>query len=204
MRVMDPVPPARSAVVCTGNAHKVLELDELLPEFQLEPLPDGTVLPPEIGKTFLDNARIKAHAGAAMYPDRWVLADDSGLIVDALAGEPGVHSARFAGEDATDQDNVQKLLRQMEPFTDTDLRAARFACVLVMVSPEGEETHTTGFVEGSIAHEPAGDGGFGYDPVFVPAGHDGTFAELGSDVKSSLSHRARAARELQSKLLART
>lgn len=196
-------PSTRSAVVCTGNAHKLRELAELLPEFRLEPLPDGTTLPPEIGKTFLDNARIKAHAGAAMYPDRWVLADDSGLIVDALDGEPGVHSARFAGEGATDQDNVRKLLRQLEPFTDVDLRTARFACVLVMVSPDGEETHTTGFVEGTIAHEPAGDGGFGYDPVFVPEGHERTFAELGSEVKARLSHRAIAARELESRLLAR-
>ncbi len=198
---MDSVVPDRSAIVCTGNAHKVLELADLLPEFRLEALPIGTVLPPEVGKTFLDNARIKAHAGAAMYPDRWVVADDSGLIVDALDGEPGVHSARFSGDDATDESNVQLLLRRLEPFADDDLRSARFACVLVMVSPSGVETHATGYVEGTIAHEPAGDGGFGYDPVFVPEGHDRTFAELGTDVKSTLSHRARAARELQTRLL---
>ena len=192
----------RSAIVCTGNAHKVLELADLLPDFQLERLPIGTVLPPEIGKTFLDNARIKAHAGASMYPDRWIIADDSGLIVDALDGAPGVHSARYAGADASDEDNVRKLLRSLEPFTDAELRTARFACVLVMVSPDGVETHATGFVEGTIAQEPSGDSGFGYDPVFVPHGHDGTFAELGADAKSRLSHRARAARELQSRLLA--
>jgi XTP/dITP diphosphohydrolase len=198
---MDPVAPERSAVVCTGNAHKVLELADLLPEFRLEPLPIGTVLPPEIGKTFLDNARIKAHAGAAMHPDRWVVADDSGLIVDALDGAPGVHSARFKSADATDEENVEHLLRRLAAFADPELRTARFACVLVMVSPAGVETHATGFVEGAIADEPAGDGGFGYDPVFVPEGHDRTFAELGADVKSQLSHRARAARELQSRLL---
>jgi XTP/dITP diphosphohydrolase len=188
--------------VCTGNAHKVLELADLLPEFRLEPLPLGTVLPPEVGKTFLDNARIKAHAGAAMYPDRWVVADDSGLIVDALDGAPGVHSARFAGSDASDEHNLQLLLRRMEGYVDVELRSARFACVLVMVAPDGTETHATGFVEGTIAHEPSGDGGFGYDPVFVPEGHSESFAALGPDVKAGMSHRARAARELQSRLLA--
>lgn len=199
---MDTVAPDRSAVVCTGNAHKVLELAELLPKFQLEVLPAGSVLPPEVGRTFLDNARIKAHAGAAMFPDRWIIADDSGLIVDALDGAPGVHSARFAGEDASDTDNVRQLLRRLEPFPDPELRTARFACVLVMVAPGGVEMHATGYVEGAIAHEPAGDGGFGYDPVFVPAGHERTFAELGSHVKAKMSHRARAARELQSRLMA--
>ncbi len=199
---MDVDAPDRSAVVCTGNAHKVLELAELLPEFRLEPLPAGTVLPPEVGRTFLDNARIKAHAGHAMYPDRWVVADDSGLIVDALDGAPGVHSARFAGDDATDEQNVRLLLRRLEGVQDPELRAARFACVLVLVAPDGSETHATGFVEGHIAGEPAGDGGFGYDPVFVPEGHERTFAELGSEVKATMSHRARAARELQSRLLA--
>ncbi len=192
----------RSAIVCTGNAHKVLELADLLPAFDLEPLPAGTVLPPEVGKTFLDNARIKAHAGHAMHPDRWVVADDSGLVVDALDGAPGVHSARFAGEDASDADNVRKLLRRLAPYTDPSLRTARFACVLVVVSPDGVETHATGYVEGTIASEPAGDGGFGYDPVFVPEGHERTFAELGAATKSQMSHRARAARELQSRLLA--
>lgn len=199
---MDSVAPERSAVVCTGNAHKVLELADLLPEFRLEPLPAGTALPPEVGKTFLDNARIKAHAGAAMYPDRWVVADDSGLIVDALDGAPGVHSARFAGADASDEDNLQLLLRRMERYVDEDLRGARFACVLVMVSPDGVETHATGHVEGTIAHEPSGDGGFGYDPIFIPEGYERSFAALGADVKAGMSHRARAARELQSRLLA--
>ena len=199
---MDTAATERSAIVCTGNAHKVLELADLLPEFRLEPLPQGTVLPPEIGRTFLDNARIKAHAGHAMYPDRWVVADDSGLIVDALDGAPGVHSARFAGEDANDEANVELLLRRLRPYADDDLRTARFACVLVLVSPDGAETHAEGFVEGRIAHEPSGDGGFGYDPVFVPEGHELTFAQLGSQAKAQMSHRARAARELQTRLLA--
>ena len=191
----------RSAVVCTGNAHKVHELALLLPGLQLEPLPAGTELPPEVGTTFLDNARIKAHAGSAMYPGRWVIADDSGLIVDALDGAPGVHSARFAGDDATDADNVELLLRRMAPYADESLRTARFACALVMISPSGVETDAMGFVEGTITAAPAGSDGFGYDPVFRPDGHQHTFAQLGDEVKSQLSHRARAARELQSLLL---
>lgn len=192
----DATTPLR-AIVCTGNAHKVQELDGLLPGLALEALPAGTVLPPEVGETFLDNARIKAHAGHAMYPDRLVVADDSGLIVDSLGGRPGVHSARFAGEDATDADNVRLLLQRLEPYADAELRAARFACVLVAIAPDGRELHAEGTVEGSIAHEPAGDRGFGYDPVFVPAGHDRTFAELGDEVKSTMSHRAEAAAALR-------
>jgi XTP/dITP diphosphohydrolase len=192
--------PSSAAVVCTGNAHKVRELDALLPGLRLEPLPTGTVLPPEIGETFLDNARIKAHAGAAMLPGRWVLADDSGLIVDSLDGRPGVHSARFAGENATDDDNVRLLLRELEPFHDPDLRAARFACVLVAIAPDGTEHHAEGFVEGRIAEAPSGDGGFGYDPVFVPTGHDESFAELGDEIKAGMSHRAAAASTLRTNL----
>lgn len=202
MTCMDDVASNRHAVVCTGNAHKVEELALLLPDFVLEPLPAGTVLPPEVGMTFLDNARIKAHAGSSMYDDRYVLADDSGLIVDALDGRPGVHSARFAGEDATDEANVDELLQQLAAFPDPAQRTARFACVLVLVAPDGTETWAEGFVEGSIAHVPAGSGGFGYDPVFVPEGETSTFAQLGSEVKATMSHRARAARALASKLLA--
>lgn len=194
----------RRAVVCTGNAHKVEELASLLPDFELEALPAGTVLPPEIGETFLDNARIKAHAGHAMYPDRWVIADDSGLIVDALDGAPGVRSARFAAEDATDDQNTRHLLEQLRSFEDPELRSARFACVLVMVAPDGSETHADGHVEGTIAREPSGEAGFGYDPVFVPEGQECTFAELGAEVKATMSHRARAARELYDRLPATT
>lgn len=197
---MDEVAPQHSAVACTGNAHKVHELDELLPELVLEPLPAGTELPPEIGDTFLDNARIKAHAGAAMFPGRWVIADDSGLIVDSLDGRPGVRSARFAGADASDEANVQLLLKELRPYADDDLRRARFSCVLVAVTPEGGEIHAEGTVEGRIGHEPSGAGGFGYDPVFIPDGHDETFAELGTTAKAQLSHRAEAARMLRAKL----
>ena len=201
---MDQAHPVRNAVVCTGNAHKVHELDLLLPEFRLEALPKTATLPPEIGETFLDNARIKAHAGATMFPERWVIADDSGLLVDSLDGRPGVRSARYAGADATDRENVDLLLRELAPYADDDLRRARFSCVLVAVAPDGAEIHAEGVVEGRIAHAPAGDGGFGYDPVFVPDGHEHTFAELGDEVKSRLSHRAEAVQLLREKLVVST
>lgn len=186
-------------MACTGNPHKVEELAQLLPELELEALPPGTVLPPEIGSTFVDNARIKAHAGHAMYQDRWVVADDSGLLVDALDGAPGVRSARFAGEDATDEQNTALLIDRMAGREDQE-RTARFACVLVAVAPDGTELVAEGTVEGTIAHEPRGDRGFGYDPVFIPEGEHRTFAELGADAKARMSHRARAARELRARL----
>lgn len=190
------------AIACTGNPHKVEELAALLPALTFEPLAPDVVLPPEVGETFLDNARIKAHAGAALHPGTWVLADDSGIIVDALDGEPGVRSARFAGEDASDEENVRLLLKRLRDVPPHE-RTARFACVLVAVAPDGEELHATGFVEGHVAGAPAGDAGFGYDPVFVPEGHALTFAQLGDEVKATMSHRARAARLLDEQLVVR-
>lgn len=198
---MDSSPSIRRTVACTGNLHKVEELGALLPEFRFEPLEPGTVLPPEVGETFLDNARIKALAGHGMYPDHWVLADDSGLCVDALDGAPGVRSARFAGEDATDADNVARLLHELEGHPDPADRSARFVCVLALIAPDGTETFAEGTVEGTIIDAPAGDSGFGYDPVFVPQGEQDTFAQLGVDVKARMSHRARAARDLQQRLV---
>ena len=199
---MGPDSSIRRAVFCTGNLHKVEELQLLLPDFELEALAAGTELPPEIGETFLDNARIKAHAGHAMHPDRWVVADDSGLVVDALDGAPGVRSARFAGAAASATDNMHLLLERLVDVHEPARRTARFVCSLVMVSPDGEETIAEGVVEGHIAHEATGSGGFGYDPVFVPRGEALSFGELGADVKARLSHRAHAARQLQTRLLA--
>jgi XTP/dITP diphosphohydrolase len=197
------------AVLCSGNAHKVEELAELLPVLELRALDEPGRLPPETGDTFEANARIKAIGGATLLgADRqaWVVADDSGLEVDALGGAPGVYSARFAGEDATDEANTQLLLERLEQLAAEaavpPTRTARFVCVLVALAPDGRELVARGTVDGRIAHAPAGDAGFGYDPVFVPAGHDATFAELGSDVKQSMSHRARAAAELARLLVA--
>lgn len=191
-----------TVVVCTGNAHKVHELQLLLPGLQLAPLPAGTTLPPETGATFLDNARIKARGGAALHPEQWVIADDSGLIVDALDGRPGVYSARFAGADASDDDNLQLLLHELAGVHEPERRTARFACVLVAIAPDGTEHHAEGFVEGHIAEQPSGDGGFGYDPVFIPAGHTQSFAVLGDDIKAGMSHRAVAAAALRANLVA--
>ncbi|MCW2973574.1 MAG: non-canonical purine pyrophosphatase, rdgB/HAM1 family [Thermoleophilia bacterium] len=192
----------RRAIICTGNAHKVEELGELLAglDFDFAALPAETELPPETADTFVGNARIKAEAGHAGFPDAWVIADDSGLIVDALDGAPGVWSARFAGEHATDTENVDLLLERLADTPD-DERTARFACVLVTIAPDGSELVAEGFVEGTILRAPAGESGFGYDPVFVPIGHTESFAQLGSDVKAQLSHRAHAAQALRDQLV---
>lgn len=184
------------AVLCTGNPHKLRELEVLLPGVRLRPLAPGDELAPETGTSFLQNARIKAVGGAALYPGSWTIADDSGLAVDALEGAPGVLSARFAGDDASDDDNTRLLLERLAHVPAAELRSARFVCVLVAVSPEGHEFAAEGEVRGTIAPEPAGDVGFGYDPVFVPEGETRTFAELGSEVKHRLSHRARATHRL--------
>jgi XTP/dITP diphosphohydrolase len=215
------------AMLCTGNVHKVTELQQLLPHWQLHSMPAGTVLPEETGATLLDNARIKAFGGRELIaqgavqlettalsgpaalplppapPYRaalpWVIADDSGLCVDALNGAPGVHSARFAGPSATDADNVNALLERLAACSDHGI-AARFECVLVAVSPSGDELVATGQVHGHIITSPRGTTGFGYDPIFVPDGSNKTFAELGPAVKDSMSHRARAAASLSTQL----
>jgi XTP/dITP diphosphohydrolase len=197
---MQPVGTTRRAVLCTSNAHKVEELAALLPGLELERLPDDVELPPEIGETFADNARIKAASGHAYFADRWVLADDSGLVVDALDGAPGVRSARFAGADATDADNTQLLLERMRELEHAHERSARFVCVLIAIAPDGTEFVAEGAVEGRIEFECSGDGGFGYDPVFVPDGETQTFAELGAEAKGRMSHRGIAARLLAQQL----
>lgn len=181
-------------VVCTGNLHKVDELHELM-DLEMEPLPPGFVMPEETGSSFYANAFIKAAAGRDAYPGRWILADDSGLEVDALEGAPGVFSARFAGVDATDQQNVSLLLERLSALPDAP-RTARFYCSLVLLGPKGEKVAADGTVEGTIIHEPRGTDGFGYDPVFVPDGHTLTFAESSSEVKHQLSHRADACASL--------
>ena len=193
-----PVPETHAfapAVVCSRNAHKLVELTDLLLR-PLEPMPRGMQLPPETGTTFTQNARIKALGGAAQLPRRIVVADDSGLCVDALDGAPGVYSARFAGAGASDAENNLLLVQHLAHIEDPSLRSARFVCVLVAVLPDGTELVAEGAVEGCIAAEPAGDQGFGYDPLFVPRGFDTTFGVLGPTAKAELSHRARAAREL--------
>ena len=184
-------------VLASGNPHKLRELEPLLAPHELEPLPEDVELPPETGETFADNALIKARA-AARATGRAVVADDSGIEAAALGGRPGVRSARYAGENATDEENLAKLLREVPP--DGDTRVA-YACVLAFVDGE-EELLAEGRCTGALTHEPRGTGGFGYDPAFVPADYDDgrTMSELSPEEKDAISHRGRAARALLERL----
>jgi XTP/dITP diphosphohydrolase len=185
-------------VLASRNAHKLRELEALLRPIELAPLPDDVELPPETGTTFAENALIKARAAAAATGSPAV-ADDSGIEAAALGGAPGVYSARYAGEHATDQENLDKLLREVGPGEDPHLA---YACVLVYVEPGGREEHAEGRCEGTITHDVRGEGGFGYDPAFVPADYDDgrTMAELDPGEKDAISHRGRAARALLERL----
>lgn len=155
--------------------------------------------PPETGATFADNARTKARTLKAIKPGEWVVADDSGLEVEGLNNLPGVHSARYAGENAGDAENVAKVLKMLQ-IRSPQNRKAQFRCVLVAFDPDGKEHVLEGVVRGQISTTARGKGGFGYDPIFIPEGHDKTFSELGGAVKNQISHRAIAIRELLSLL----
>jgi len=184
-------------VLATRNAHKVRELQPLLAPHELILLPDEVELPPETGDTFAENALIKARA-AAQATNGPAVADDSGIAAAALGGRPGVRSARYAGEDATDAENLAKLLREVRPGGDVRVS---YECVLAYVDAEGELT-VHGSCDGELTHDPRGDGGFGYDPAFVPADLDDgrTMAELSPEEKDAISHRGRAARALAVRL----
>lgn len=144
----------------------------------------------ETGTTFLQNATLKAEAISAVV-DGMVLSDDSGLEVDALEGAPGVYSSSYGGEEGNHQKNNAALLAALKNISNKN-RTARFRCVMVVAEKGKALAHFTGAVEGSIIEELHGQGGFGYDPLFIPDGYDQTFAELGDAVKNTLSHRARA------------
>jgi XTP/dITP diphosphohydrolase len=176
------------ATLCSRNPHKARELERLLPGWTIEPL-DRDDYPPETGATYYDNAAIKAAFGRE-HTSGWVLAEDSGLEVDALGGRPGVLSARYAPEGAP---AVAKLLGELEGVEQRD---AHYVSELVLLAPDGRELRGTGTLEGRIAHEPAGSEGFGYDPIFTPDGEERTVGELGDDWKAENSHRARAAQAL--------
>ena len=181
--------------LATGNAHKVQEMQALA---DVSGLPVKIVAaakrPPvdEDTGTFTGNARKKARALQALLPpDAWVLADDSGVCVDALGGAPGVESAYFAGPGHDATANLDKLTAVMREVPD-GARAARFVCVLLLLGPDGTEQAFEGRCEGVLAREPAGGKGFGYDPLFVPVGQDRTYAELPEETKNKISHRGRA------------
>jgi XTP/dITP diphosphohydrolase len=175
------------------NRHKARELAVLLPEWEIEVTLAGE-LPEETGESFYENARAKATFGRTVDPpDRWTIGEDSGLEVDGLGGRPGIFSARYAGAGAGDEDNVGKLLQELDGVTGPG-RRARYVSELVAISPDLEEVRGTGTLTGTIAAEPRGSEGFGYDPVFIPDGEWRTVAELGNSWKALHSHRAAAAR----------
>ena len=181
-------------LLATRNAHKLREFERLLPGVELDPLPDDVPTPHEDGETYADNALIKARA-AARATGRAAIADDSGIEAAALDGAPGVRTARYAGEDATDAENLAKLAAEAPAGT-----RLRYVCVIAHVDPEGRERLFEGTTDGVVASDPRGAGGFGYDPLFVPddgPGDGRTMAELSDDEKDAISHRGRAARALQ-------
>jgi XTP/dITP diphosphohydrolase len=202
-------------VLATRNAHKLREFERLLPTVELEPLPEGIDLPPEDGDTYAANALIKARAAAAA-TGRTAIADDSGIEAEALGGAPGVRTARYAGPHATDAQNLAKLAAEAPPGG-----RLRYVCAIAHVTPGGEEHVFERTCSGTLAAQPRGDRGFGYDPLFVPDEHSGattgehggsatgehggsatgergarTMAELSDAEKDAISHRGRAARAL--------
>lgn len=184
-------------VLATRNKKKLEEVQRLLGGIpvRLYTLDDFPECPDvvEDGVTFEENALKKALA-TSRCTGKIALSDDSGLEVYALGGAPGVYSARYAGEGATDRANIEKLLSEMEGVKD---RRARFVCVIVLAFPNGEFEVFDGYVEGTIGHRPAGEKGFGYDPVFFPEGFDKTFAEMEAHEKDALSHRGKALQKLR-------
>lgn len=197
-------------VLASGNAHKLIEFRGILAPHDVVGMAADINLPPEGADSFRENAAEKARALAGVLDERgargqlWCLADDSGLEVEALNWQPGVLSARFAGESGSGADaaNVAKLLRELRSCLGPAARRARFVCSLVAIAPDGSEYAADGRWWGSIADEPRGVGGFGYDPVFEPEGSERTVAEWSSVDKDRASHRALAARALLDRLRA--
>lgn len=192
----------RQLLLATRNAHKTHELREILgADFAVRDLsaePEAPAIE-ETGATFADNAILKA-LGISKRFSGLVVADDSGLEVDALGGAPGVFSARYAGPNATDAENITRLLSELRTLSDQPPFAARFRCVLA-VARDGELLNAVdGVVEGTIVDLPRGNLGFGYDPIFQPIGFGQTFGELASETKNKISHRAEAIRALRSML----
>ena len=177
-------------IVATHNQHKIREISQILPDFDIvADDPEGVE---ENAPDFVGNALIKVRAIAAKHAGCWCLADDSGLEVAALGGAPGVRSARYAGEPANTPANNALLLKNLTGVTD---RRANFTCAIALVDPSGAEHTAVGKCFGRIAETPSGSAGFGYDPLFVPDGHDVSFADLSADEKNAISHRGRALEE---------
>ncbi len=191
-------------VVGSGNAHKIAELRALLPRDRFRLIPLSELETPldveETGLTFCENARLKATL-QAKHLNRWVLAEDSGLEVDALSGQPGVFSARFAGRHGDDVANNLKLLKEMADFP-SGMRGASFRCFVCVSSPQGiARIEVNDVCRGRIGTEPQGEGGFGYDPLFIIPEYHQSFGQLGVTIKNVLSHRSRALRKVVPRLL---
>ena len=177
-------------IVATHNQHKIREISQILPDFDIvADDPEGVE---ENAPDFVGNALIKVRAIAAKHAGCWCLADDSGLEVAALGGAPGVRSARYAGEPSNTSANNALLLKNLTGVTD---RRANFTCAIALVDPSGAEHTAVGRRSGRIAETPSGAAGFGYDPLFVPDGHDVSFSDLSADEKNAISHRGRALEE---------
>ncbi|KPH70531.1 MULTISPECIES: XTP/dITP diphosphatase [Bacillaceae] len=182
----------KQIIIATKNRGKAKEFKEFFIQKNIEALslldiekqlPDVD----ETGDTFEENASLKAEEISHIL-NKAVLSDDSGLVIDALDGRPGVYSARYAGEDKDDEENVKKVLKELENIPEHD-RNARFVCVLAIARPEGQTKLVRGECEGKIALFPSGDNGFGYDPIFIPDGYQQTMAELEPEEKNQISHR---------------
>jgi len=186
-------------LVATNNEGKILELKKLLSDFplrlrSLREFADVSDVK-ETGKSFQENAAIKAR-NYALQTNLWALADDSGLEVKALHGVPGIFSARYAGENATDRENINKLQSELKKNQPAD-KFARFVCAMALADEKGEVKFVAkGICDGKISLEARGNKGFGYDPIFIPKGFSETFAELSGDIKQQISHRAQALRKI--------
>ena len=190
--------------VATSNAGKLSEIKNFFMGTSVEihsisELPVYTT-PKETGESFEENARIKAKALKAVKSDVWVLAEDSGLEVEGLNNMPGIHSARYAGENARDAENTAKLLKMMSLRSATK-REAQFRCTMIVIDPEGKESLFDGTMKGTISRAAKGTNGFGYDPVFIPEGHEKTLAELPPAEKNKISHRVQALRQFKQQFL---
>ena len=181
-------------IVATKNKGKIKEIKKILASHNIMSQAEAgiDIDVEETGPTFEENAMLKA-AAVAEQTNCAVIADDSGIEVDAMGGAPGIYSARYCGEDATDEDRVEKML---EEVAGADNRGAQFTCVIALITPEGEKHLFKGIVRGTLDFSPKGTNGFGYDPIFIPDGYKNTFGELDSSIKDEISHRANALKAL--------
>lgn len=185
----------KQIIIATKNNGKATEFKQFFSKYGIEAMslldlqgdiPDVE----ETGTTFEENAALKAEQMAALF-HKPILADDSGLIIDALDGRPGIYSARYAGEAKSDQANIDKVLEELKPFIDPN-RTARFICMLAIAVPGKKTTFRKGYCEGKIVSKQAGENGFGYDPIFMPEGYQETMAQLSAETKNDISHRKHA------------